>query len=937
MVRACVTGLVSVLGAWASAAWACQGERPESAQRVVRVFDFEERQINPDPVPRFWTRAQSDPEGKTRPGFPSYNAAELDYTRAAEGEGSVRLPTFGGSTSLLLDPGVIAVFPEVDYEVRALVRTEGLTHARAALVARFLDAAGRPVPGGERRSELVRSPGAWVPLRVEMLGVHPSAAFLQLELQLLQPERFEPAVHGPFQVWPGDVSGAAWFDSISVAQLPRIELSSPSPGAAWYFPDRPRLVADIRDLTGESLRAMIEVTDAAGRPVAREERAVGVGRARVEFVPNLPGLGWFAARLVVSNQRGAVGEARTQLAWLGAMEPVPEDPGRRRVFEALRRERARLGVVVESLSAETWGVLPALLEATGTGAVHLPLWDRSLTAGNAVGRSRDLALLIDVALADWRQATITIPLLPEELAAELSVTPGDVWALAESGGGSVAARWVDPFVDRLGQRISRWQIGALGGMPPVADRSLEERMGRLVENVLKLVSGATIVLPWHSEHAPPGVWWSASAGVSRGVSVLVPWQLPEASLGELLMAWSGGSGRATFVLESPPADSFTPHAVASQLVRRAVEVRAISDMEGPAADAAIVEPWRVMGDRRRAVVPEAALSAWHNLSERLAGRRVTDRLSIAPGVVCYVLAPAPGAPASVGGALVAWNRWADPEEAVLRLALGTDAAEVIDLWGNRSAAPMRRESATTAGGAVSRAVSDIRLGDAPVFVEGIDVDLVRFVASFRLDPPVLETTSRVREHRLMFENPWPTTLSGRYVIVEPGGIDRERGQRDRSWRITPRSAPFQAPAGGSVSLPITVAYGSAEEAGPRDFVVDVEVAAGRVYEPVRVRTRVHVGLDTMTLDLRALERAGGAAGVEATVTNTGSEAIDVELTALAPGRPRMKAAISGLIPGSSATRVFHLADAAGLRGQHVAVVITEPRSGGRLMRRVLIE
>lgn len=904
----------------AGLAWAAAGDdqpgggaRPASAQRVVRVFDFEERAINPDPVPRYWARAQSDPEGKTRPGFPSYNAAELDYTTAAEGEGSVRLPTFGGSTSLLLDAGVIAVFPDVDYEVRGLVRTEGLTHARAALVARFLDAAGRPLAGSERRSELVRSPGAWTPVRVEMLGVHGSAAFLQLELQVLQPERFMPASLGPLEVWRGDVSGAAWL-----------------------APDRPRLVADIRDLTGEALRVSIEVRDARGVEVAREERSAGVGRARVEFVPELPGLGWYEARMVVSSEHGTVGEARTQLAYLPALDSPPEDAARLRVFENLRRDRVRLGVVAESLEAEAWAALPALLDATGAGAVHLPVWDPGLTASEAVERSRELASLIEAVMGGWREVTLTIPRLPDELAGALSVPTGEVWALADAGTGSEAARVLEPFVDRLGQRVSRWQMGALGSASRLGNRRLEEGLERLVSGPFKRVTGATIVLPWHAEYAPPAEW-SSPGGVSRSAAVLVPWEIPEASLGELLMAWSGGPGRVTFVLEPPPTEAFLPQTIASHVARRAVELRAVSDMDGAGVDAAIPAPWRIIGDRRRAVVPEAALAAWRNLSDRLAGRVVSGRLSIAPGVVCYVLAPGPGAPASVGGALVAWNRAASEEEAVLRLALGTDSAEVIDLWGNRSPAPMRVESAVTAGGRALRAVSDIRLGESPVFVEGIDVDLVRFVASFQVDPPVLETTSRVREHRLIFENPWPTTLSGRYVIVEPGGHDPERGQRDRSWRITPRSAPFQVPAGGRASLPITVAHGTAEEAGPRDFVVDLEIAAGRVYEPVRVWSRVHVGLDTMTLEVRSVPRAGGGAAVEATVTNTGAEAIDVELTAFAPGRPRAKAAISGLIPGSSASRLFAFENAADLRGKSVAVVISEPRSGGRLIKHAVVE
>jgi len=916
------------------------GQRPESAQRIVRAFDFEERDINPDPVPRYWSRAQSDPAGETRPGFPTFNAAALDYSPGAIGEGAVRLPTFGGSTSLLLDPGVIAVFPDVDYEVRAMVRTDGLTHARAALLARFLDAAGAPIAASARRSELVRSPDGWTPIRVEMLGAHHAAAFLQLELLLLQPEHFAPRAHGAFQVWPSDVAGSARFDDLTVLQLPRIELTAPAPGAVWSLPDRPRLVADIRDLTGESLTVSIDVTDARGAVVARHSRPVGVGRARVEWTPDLPALGWYAARMVVSNDHAAVGAALAPFAWLGPDAAVPDDPARRRAFDAARRERRRFGVVIDTLPPEVAAALAPLLDATGAGAVWMPLWDAAVTQADAVDRAKDLAPL--VAAAAWRQVTLTIPTLPHALAEALSTSHANVWALADAAPGSARNALVDPFVDRLGQRVERWQIGPLAPTPLALGRALDHDLERLRSSLLKLVTGATLVIPWHAEHSPPAAWTTPSSTAPRAMTVLVPWQLPEAALGELVSVWSVGRAdrlahaQVTFVLEPPPALQFSPHTIGAQIVRRAVEVRALSDLEGAPVDSAIPAPWRSIGDRRPAVVPQPELAAWRNLGDRFAGRVVAGRLPIAPGIVCYVLAPAPGAPPSIGGALVAWNRSADPDHSVLRLALGTDSAHVVDLFGNRAPVPMRAQTAITAAGAAPRAVSEIPLTDAPVFIEGIDVDLVRFVASFRLDPPILETTSRLREHRLLFDNPWPTTLSGRHVIVEPGGFDPESRQRDRTWRITPRAAPFQVPAGQPASLPITVAYGAADEAGPRDFVIDFEIAAGRAYEPVRVWTRVDVGLDSMQLDLRALATAD-ALVVEASVANTGSDPLDAELTAFAPDRPRAKASVAGLLPGSSASRNFRFADPKALRGHRLVVVLTDPRSGGRLMRTIVIE
>src|SRR4051794_17307289 len=52
--------------------------RPETAGRVVKVFDFEEAKTNPGDVPQYWFRAQ-DSKPRPRPGFPAWNKADLSY------------------------------------------------------------------------------------------------------------------------------------------------------------------------------------------------------------------------------------------------------------------------------------------------------------------------------------------------------------------------------------------------------------------------------------------------------------------------------------------------------------------------------------------------------------------------------------------------------------------------------------------------------------------------------------------------------------------------------------------------------------------------------------------------------------------------------------------------------------------------------------------
>ena len=174
--------------------------RPASIGRIARHFDFEERSFNAFDVPLYWIRAQHDPQVRERPGFPITNLAKLDYNAsAASGTGSVRLDTSGGSTSLRLEPGVVPVFPSVRYAVGAMVRVEGLEHARPRLAARLVDADGRPLEGAEASRLLERPRDGWSgqyqPVLVELPTAPDEAVSVQIDLELVQPRETQEAEH----------------------------------------------------------------------------------------------------------------------------------------------------------------------------------------------------------------------------------------------------------------------------------------------------------------------------------------------------------------------------------------------------------------------------------------------------------------------------------------------------------------------------------------------------------------------------------------------------------------------------------------------------------------------------------------------------------------------------------------------------------------------
>lgn len=917
--------------------------RPQAARRVVGLFDFEEMTSNPTLLPKQWVRGQDAPAldqtgiaAQTRPGFPVWNEAELDYDApAAKGKGSVRLPTRGGSTSLRLQAGVLPTLQNADYAITATVRTQGLTHARARLVGRFLDENAKPLPRSEVGGELMLSEGRWSLTSIEMIGNDDRAAFLEIDLLLLQPNQ-QPGVR-PSQAGAQDLSGAVWFDEVTVVQLPRVELGVTAPGGVFVRPESPELRMDVRDLTGENLRAAVTVYDLDGNVVDRTSRVLGSGRSREPLRPRVRKLGWHRAVLTVSNDQTVVGSAYADFLWL----PEHVSAG------VTGADRKRFGIVADSAGELASAQLPAMAARLGIGGVLLPAWSTVASGKDPEQVLTRVSDLVGSLLDAGVEVSMAIDRVPEELAVSVRTDREDPWPILTSD----QTVWTTPLgslLEKVGPRVRTWMVGW-----PADDRafwrpSLPADV-KAVSNALgRYVPGPVVALPWRIDRAIPT--GAAGLGDAAEFSVLLPAGTPVAQISDFAASWDKSVPRdrhpgLSFVYQSPAREEFGYAEGAASLARAAVTAWAAFDAharEGRGPAMALATPWDRSAERRPKIQPRPELAAWSTLSRALSDRRVAGLFPVAAGVKCYILTPAEGAPDGRGGALVAWNDTADPAEAVIDAYLGEGEIRIVDLFGNSHPA----EYSEVAGPAsISDAVGStgrrrnvrIPLGDAPIIIEGADPLLARFVAGVRFDPAVLKATNESHEHAIVFDNPFPSSLDVRTFIIEPGGSD-DTGAKDRRWKFSPRAGRAIVPPGQSGRIPVSVSFSPAEEAGPRDFIIDLDVTADRPYGLIRVRAPVTLGIDDFALELTRTVTASGDLLVEAHVANTGKEPVDLELTASAPGLPRVKAAATQVPPGTQVIRRFPFAGAAAqLRGKRVFVSVTDPATRSRLNRSVLIE
>jgi hypothetical protein len=901
--------------------------RPKAAGRVVSLFDFEEAKTNPGDVPMHWYRDQDAPgTPRSRAGFPPWNLAVLRYTDAGalvrRGEGAVQLPTQGGSVSLLLSSGVVPIYPDDDYIISAWIRTEQLQHARASVIARFLDASGKVIADSQVRTPPSLSPGEWTEVTAELRGRWHDASWVQLELVLLQPRELASPeeLADPTRIFQQDLAGSAWFDDVAVVQMPRVELRTTAAAGVTHAPAKPVLTVLVRDLSGENMDLSLEVRDHWGVLVDQRRQRVSSGRLQEQWSPNLPRLGWYRASMSLTSGIGRVGVASCDFIWLG--EPskgwTPGTSG----------DATRFGLESQHWNPVIARDLPGVVGAIGFGSVTFPAWDAGSTISSLLGEAEARVGTISALQAVGATVGLSLPLVPTSLNVQLTDARDDLWRVL-SGDEKVWLPFAQPLFETLGATVGRWRVDGLDRVPtPEQSRLVGAAFERHLPSPV-LVGAAD---PWLI-----GAGGVASVPMDRVIPV--PATMTPAAVALAAPGWANATLRSgtrassiAVLLQRPTTSDDGPEQIAEG-VKRAVEIWRAS----AATPLSIVleDPWEFSASARAFMLPRPELAAMAATMVQIADRRIVGTLPVAPGVVCYLLAPRPGVPAARGGALVAWNESAPPERAVLEAFLGDPVGmRVLDLFGNA------RAPTTTPGPAGGRALVREVLTSEPIFIDGVDVQLLRILSSIRFEPPRLEASTKAQELTLVIDNPSASTLAGSITILEPGGFEREGSRRDRAWRISPRVLNLNTQPGETSRLPISVAFSPTAEAGDCEFVLRCVLESGSsAREPIVIRRTVQIGLDNIAVDLRTFARVSTSGAtdlvLEATVTNTGTALLTLDLTAFAPDRPRVKAIVKELPPGSQTVRQFVFAAAAAdLAGRRLTLSIEDRESSARMNRSI---
>jgi hypothetical protein len=922
-------------------------QRPKSADRVVHLFDFEEPD-NPLPVPLNWIRAQHDPlVPRDRPGFPIWNVGAFDHDIARSGTSSVRLPVRGGSASLLLRPGALSIMPGADYRLTGWIRTDHLERASACISARLLDQEGTLVPGSEVRTRLVASTDLWT--LVDLVIVGRDAAYLQIELQVLQPEHYQKRTFNFDQlIVLEDVQGAAWFDDIMIVQMPRIDLATNAPSQVIAHPQQPSVHVELRDLTGDELSIRLRAFDADNQLIDHITYPFESGRSARHWQPALEHLGWYRVVVEVADrEQRVVGTDSIDFVWvLGhsaisgtSAQPQSED-SKPRPASSGSRDRARFGIAVNNISESTFERVADAASLSGSGGVTVPVW----TGDAEVDASLHIDFLLSIVRRlrdDWMQVTLAVDTIPAQLAESFQIDRTEVVALFARP----ATDWspiLEPILDRLGPFVHQWQIGAFHIEQHVERSDFASLLTTIEGEFRRLVPESELSIPWPAEVAErPNELTS-----QRRRTMLVTRDLSNESIRDLRSVFGRPQPQDTderaisAVLEGTDPTLFGVRHAADDFARRAIEAWAAigpkhgsSDRRG--GSLTLVEPWHWSNHRRPRLTPNVELAVWRNLVERLADRAASADLELAPGVRAVLFEPREQTVAERGSTLAIWAEPHAQAASAIELLLGRGTLSLADIFGNES---VLSPTETTDLGLVYHRVE---VTSSPVFIDGVDANLIRFLSSLALDPPFISARNGEHEHTITLHNPWRVPIRGELYIIEPGGYGSPDGIIDRSWRILPRVMPFSLEPDEVAQLPITISFSPFEESGPREFVFDFELVTEDEYGLIRLARHFEIGVPELRMQTTyrlGPEPDGPHIFVDVDVINTGPEQVSFRLSSQAPGYPRESASVAHLAPGRSSRRTFVLPNGAqALKGSRVATSLAIPEDGTRLNQSMLIE
>jgi hypothetical protein len=824
---------------------------PPDLSRVLKSIDFEERRLgNREDLPMHWMKVGGA-------GLPNYVNGRLSDDLAHSGQWSFRFDLNGGSLIYRYDPKQLEIHPGAHYLVSCVVQTSVLPHARARLTAYFTNIDGEPIKDSTVHSELYAAKAGdegWHPLSIDVSTNDPGAAFLAVQLELLQPSFYAPSTLGERTLFDQDIYGSAWFDDVNISQVPEVLLNSNHPGNVFRHSDPLQLSVMVNDRFTDDLAAQLLITDAGGGLVYKHSAALNMAEARdlgpslKELVVRMPDLapGWYNAALVMSSRGHFVGQQNIQLVRLA-------DDG------MADRPDPRFGVIATDLPFEGWSELPDLLPILGAGRVKLGVW-------NAVGDIEQVDPasfdnLLERLQKNGTTLTSCLVSLPPEVAHNVG---GPEWSRLLTAPTDAWRSELAYLVARHANHLDRWQFGDdKDAADFVQNPDMRKVYDLLYAEFAKMVVDPDLAMPWPA-------WYDMNGNLPATVSLSVPPDVLPSQIPLYIQDIRGHEGHNLSL-----SLQLLDQRYGRQVQIRDLAQRVIYALAGGATRIDLPLPFTVSTERNHVTPePKELFLIIRTLLTQLSGATFHGKVPNSANVDAFLF------DRNGQGVLAIWSSAQDAGVKQLELNLGEHPAR-IDLWGNVTPLVLPDKS-----GSIS-----LDVGPMPFFLVDIDSTSAQMRSSVGIDKPLLESTFHPHIRRIHFTNPGKSTISGLVKLVAP-----------RGWLLTPSAFSFTLDPGEVFDHQLTIEFPYNSFAGMKTITANFQIQSGRETS-FSVPILVNLGLSDVGLRTLALRDKADLV-VQQMISNYGDKPIDYSAFAVYPGQPRQERLVMQLGPGRTIIKLY---------------------------------
>jgi hypothetical protein len=807
-----------------------------------------------DGWPDGWTRKRSS-------AHPAYLPARIVETPAPEGQAALRID-LNGNGAVVFSPD-IEVKPLFSYVVEGFVKTEGLKHDRAWFSVTFYDEQHSEL--GTFDSQHCADNDGWRKLRVGPL-VPPTdrARYAVIALHL------EPGAKA-------DLKGAALFDDLWLARLPRMSLSTNSPHNVFTDPSQIEITCRVSGIFERDPVMHFELVDFSGNRLDQQEQQLGSqvvaeksSQASLLLGENVTQAAGFAGTTTWKPPISQPGFYRVHVTMQGRTELILERDLTLAVIEpAKNRPRGEFGwSLPEGDATMPLAALGQLLPRVGINWVKFPVWV-------ADQDSRRLDQIVNFAERLNSQRIEMVGLLANPPAdvrghfgAEASLTAADIFTTEQD----LWYRSLEPVLTRLSLQVRWWQLGLDGDLSFVGYPRLVDTIAKVKQQLQRYGQEIHLGFGWRifnqppADKEPPWDFLQLTASPPLTAAELTAYLSPLDE--QKFLRWVS--------VQPLDRNTYSTETRAGDLIHRMLAAK-VAGAEAIFIPHPFDPQSGVMNDDG---TPSEMLLPWRTAALALTGAEYMGSLQLPSGSHNHIF---------VRDDEVVMIVWADrPVEEVLYLG---DDVRQLDVWG-RMSRPRDADGQQV-----------IEVGPLPSFVTGLCQSVIRWNMAVRFEHQRLPSICGVpHANALTMKNFFAQGIGGQARLVGPD-----------VWKIAPRTIDFKLSNGEEGQQPFSVALPLDAASGRQPIRIDFEISADRHYQ-FSVYRHLDVGMDDVTIDATSQLNDKGELEVIQQVTNRTPEAASFKCMLFAPNRRRMMSQVIELRQDRD-TKVYRLPKGAALIGE----------------------